>query len=154
MVAVSPERGINPLAAASTVRFRADRNLTASARLAGCGTSPAVACLTLARVAYDERLADRIRALVVGERGLTEKKMSGGLAFLIGGNMAVGDTANGGVMVRVDPAESDTLGATTGAEIVEMRGRPMRAGYRLPPRRYPPIASLPNGGTRPPTPAR
>ena len=131
MVAVSPERGINPLAAASTDRFRADRNLTASARLAGCGSSPAVACLTLARVVYDERLADRIRGLVVGEPGLSEKKMFGGLAFLIGGNMAVGASANGGVMVRVNPAESDTLTATTGPEIVEMRGRPMPGWLRI-----------------------
>ena len=76
-------------------------------------------------VAYDERLADRIRGLVVGEPGLTEKKMFGGLAFLIGGNMAVAASGNGGVMVRVDPAESDTLTGTTGAEVVEMRGRPM-----------------------------
>jgi hypothetical protein len=46
-------------------------------------------------VAYDEWLADRVRALVADEPGLTEKKMFGGLAFLIGGNMAVAASGNG-----------------------------------------------------------
>jgi len=82
-------------------------------------------------VAYDERLADRIRALVAGEAGLAEKKMFGGLAFLIGGNMAVAASSDGGVMVRVDPAESDMLTGTTGAEVVEMRGRPMPGWLRI-----------------------
>jgi len=82
-------------------------------------------------VAYDERLADRIRALVAGQAGLTEKKMFGGLAFLIGGNMAVAASADGGVMVRVDPAESDTLTGTTSAEVVVMRGRPMPGWLRI-----------------------
>ena len=80
--------------------------------------------------------------------------MFGGLAFLIGGNMAVGASANGGVLVRVNPAESDTLTATTGPEIVEMRGRPMPGWLRIAARRYPPTASLPNGWhAAPPTPA-
>jgi hypothetical protein len=82
-------------------------------------------------VAYDEGLADRIRALVADEPGLTEKKMFGGLAFLIGGNMAVAASGNGGVMVRIDPAESDTLTGTTGAEVVVMRGRPMPGWLRV-----------------------
>jgi len=76
-------------------------------------------------VAYDEELAARIRALVEGETALTEKKMFGGLAFLVGGNMAVAASSHGGVMVRVDPAESDALVAQTPARVVEMRGRPM-----------------------------
>ncbi len=82
-------------------------------------------------VAYDEQLAGRIRTLVAGEPGLTEKKMFGGLAFLVGGNMAVAASGNGGVMVRVDPAESDMLTGTTSAEIVEMRGRPMPGWLRI-----------------------
>jgi hypothetical protein len=82
-------------------------------------------------MAYDQRLADRIRALVAGEPALTEKKMFGGLAFLIGGNMAVAASGNGGVMVRVDPAESDRLAGTTRAEMAEMRGRPMRGWLRV-----------------------
>ena len=79
-------------------------------------------------VVYDEQLADRIRALAADEPGLTEKKMLGGLAFLVHGNMAVAASGNGGVMVRVDPAESDMLTCTTSAEIVEMRSRPMPGG--------------------------
>ena len=85
------------------------------------------------RVAYDEELADRIRELVVGEPDLTEKKMFGGLAFLIGGNMAVAASGQGGVLVRVDPAQSDTLVATTNAHLMEMRGRRMRGWLRVDP---------------------
>ena len=82
-------------------------------------------------MAYDEGLAARIRALVRGETDVTEKKMFGGLAFLVGGNMAVAASGAGGVMVRVDPAESDTLLATTSAELAEMRGRPMAGWMRV-----------------------
>ena len=60
-------------------------------------------------MAYDEELAERIRELVAGDSGLTEQKMFGGLAFLIGGNMAVAASGQGGVLVRVDPADSDRL---------------------------------------------
>jgi TfoX/Sxy family transcriptional regulator of competence genes len=80
---------------------------------------------------YDEELADRIRELVAGESDLTEKKIFGGLAFLIGGNMAVAASGQGGVMVRVDPAESDTLVATTSARLFEMRGRTMQGWLRV-----------------------
>jgi TfoX/Sxy family transcriptional regulator of competence genes len=82
-------------------------------------------------VAYDEDLAERIRELVAGEPGLAEKKMFGGLAFLIGGNMAVAASGQGGVMVRVDPAESDALVATTEARLMEMRGRQMQGWLRI-----------------------
>jgi TfoX/Sxy family transcriptional regulator of competence genes len=82
-------------------------------------------------VAYDERLADRIRELVAGEAGLTEKKMFGGLSFLIGGNMAVAASGQGGILVRVDPAESDGLVSTTNARVMEMRGRAMRGWLRV-----------------------
>ena len=54
-------------------------------------------------MAYDEELADRIRALLGDRPGLTEKKMFGGLAFLIGGNMAIAASGQGGILVRVDP---------------------------------------------------
>jgi TfoX N-terminal domain len=84
-------------------------------------------------VAYDEELAARIRELVVGEPNLTEQKMFGGLAFLIGGNMAVAASGQGGVLVRVDPAQSDALVATTNARVMEMRGRPMRGWLRVGP---------------------
>jgi hypothetical protein len=84
-------------------------------------------------MAYDEDLADRIRELIAGESGLTEKKMFGGLAFLIGGNMAVAASGQGGVLVRVDPAQSDALVATTSARPMEMRGREMRGWLRVGP---------------------
>jgi TfoX/Sxy family transcriptional regulator of competence genes len=82
-------------------------------------------------VAYDEELADRIRELIASEIDLTEKKMFGGLAFLIGGNMAIAASGQGGLLVRVDPEESDTLLATTSARLMEMRGRQMRGWLRV-----------------------
>jgi TfoX/Sxy family transcriptional regulator of competence genes len=84
-------------------------------------------------VAYDEELADRIRELVGSESDLTEKKMFGGLAFLVGGNMAVAASGQGGILVRVDPAESDALVATTNARLMEMGGRRMRGWLRVEP---------------------
>jgi len=82
-------------------------------------------------MAYDEELADRVRELVASESGLSEKKMFGGLAFLIGGNMAVAASGQGGLMVRVDPDRSDTLLATTNARLFEMRGRQMSGWMRV-----------------------
>jgi TfoX/Sxy family transcriptional regulator of competence genes len=76
-------------------------------------------------MAYDLELADRIRRLIADAPGLTEKKMFGGLGFLIAGNMAIAASSQGGAMVRVDPQQSDDLVATTTATVVEMRGRPM-----------------------------
>jgi hypothetical protein len=58
-------------------------------------------------VAYDEDLAARIRALTAGEAGLTEKRMFGGLAFLVNGHMAVTASGRGGVMVRVGAGAAD-----------------------------------------------
>jgi hypothetical protein len=84
-------------------------------------------------MAYDEAVADRIRELLGGEPGLTEQKMFGGLAFLIGGNVAVSASGQGGLLVRVDPAESDELVATTSARVMEMRGRPMQGWLRVAP---------------------
>ena len=82
-------------------------------------------------VAYEEELAVRIRDLLDGEPEVTEKKMFGGLAFLVGGNMAVAASGQGGVLVRVDPAQSETLAATTNARPMEMRGREMRGWLRV-----------------------
>ena len=82
-------------------------------------------------MAYDEKLAARIRELVAEEPGLTEQKMFGGLAFLVGGNMAVAASGEGGILVRVDPEESDQLVATTAARPMEMRGREMRGWLRV-----------------------
>jgi TfoX/Sxy family transcriptional regulator of competence genes len=82
-------------------------------------------------MAYDEDLADRIRELMAGETRLTEKKMFGGLAFLIGGNMAVAASGQGGILVRVDPAASDKLLSTTKAHPMVMRGRAMEGWLRV-----------------------
>jgi hypothetical protein len=82
-------------------------------------------------VAYDEDLAERLRELLTGEPLLSEKRMFGGLAFLIGGNMAIAASGQGGVLVRVDPAQSDKLVDTSNAEIAVMRGRPMDGWLRV-----------------------
>jgi TfoX/Sxy family transcriptional regulator of competence genes len=82
-------------------------------------------------MAYDEELAARVRELVAEEREVTEKKMFGGLAFLIGGNMAVAASGQGGLLVRVDPAQSDALVASTNARPMEMRGREMAGWLRV-----------------------
>jgi TfoX/Sxy family transcriptional regulator of competence genes len=84
-------------------------------------------------VAYDEDLAGRVRELLADEVDVTEQKMFGGLAFLVGGNMAVAASGQGGLMVRVDPATSDTLLATTAARPMEMRGRAMKGWLRVDP---------------------
>jgi TfoX/Sxy family transcriptional regulator of competence genes len=85
----------------------------------------------IAAVAYDEELADRVRELLAGESELTERKMFGGLAFLVGGHMAVAASGQGGVLVRVDPARSDTLVTRTHARLMEMRGRKMQGWLRV-----------------------
>ena len=82
-------------------------------------------------VAYDEDLANRIRELLGGQPRVTEMKMFGGLAFLIGGNMAIAASGQGGILVRVNPEESEDLIATTPAELMEMRGRSMAGWLRV-----------------------
>lgn len=84
-------------------------------------------------MAYDADLAERIRALLSGEADVTEQRMFGGLAFMVAGHMAVGASGQGGIMVRVDPAESDGLVATTNARFMEMRGRTLRGWLRVEP---------------------
>ena len=82
-------------------------------------------------MAYDEELAERIRNLLVDEAGVVEQRMFGGLAFLVGGHMAVGVSGQGGLMVRVEPEETDALVAEPGARPFEMRGREMRGWLRV-----------------------
>ena len=82
-------------------------------------------------MAYDEDLADRIRELLEGEQNVSEQKMFGGLSFLIGGHLAVAASGKGGVLVRVDPAESDRLVDTTSATLMDMGGRTMRGWLRV-----------------------
>ena len=81
-------------------------------------------------MSFDAELAGRIRALL-GDRADEEKKVFGGIAFMIGGNMAISASSNGGIIVRVDPAESAELVATTPAQLMEMRGKKMAGWLRL-----------------------
>lgn len=85
------------------------------------------------RVAYDEQLAERLRELLRDEDGLAEKRMFGGLAFLINGNMSVSASGQGGLLLRVDPAETDALLARPGAAPFVMRGRAMEGWLRIGP---------------------
>ena len=82
-------------------------------------------------MAYDEALANRIRELIADTPGVAEKKMFGGLAFLVGGNMAVAASGQGGLMVRIDPGETDALLRKPHAGPFEMRGRPMDGWLRV-----------------------
>ncbi len=79
-------------------------------------------------MAYDAELADRVRELA---GGAAEKKMFGGLAFLVGGHMGVAVSGQGGLMVRVEPSQLDALLAEPGAEPFEMRGRELRGWLRV-----------------------
>jgi hypothetical protein len=82
-------------------------------------------------MAYDEELATRIRALVGSGPEVKEQPMFGGLAFLVGGNMAVAASSKGGALVRVGPDEGERLIETTAAEPMVMRGRPMAGWLRV-----------------------
>jgi TfoX N-terminal domain len=82
-------------------------------------------------MAFDEQLADRLRTCLHGEPGLTEKRMFGGLAFLIGGNMAVSASSKGGLLLRVDPAETADLVEEPLVGRFEMRGREMDGWLRV-----------------------
>ena len=82
-------------------------------------------------MAYDEALAERIRQRLGGEAGVTEKTMFGGLSFLVGGNMAVAASGQGGLLARVDPAESNELVPSTPATPMEMGGRSMAGWLRV-----------------------
>jgi TfoX/Sxy family transcriptional regulator of competence genes len=84
-------------------------------------------------MAYDQQLAERIRELVSGTRGLTEKAMFGGLAFLVNGNMAVSASGQGGLLLRCDPADTAKLAGRPGAAHFEMRGREMDGWLRIEP---------------------
>jgi TfoX/Sxy family transcriptional regulator of competence genes len=82
-------------------------------------------------MAYDEDLAYRVRELLEPEQGLSEKKMFGGLAFMINGHMAVTVSRQGGLMLRVDPAQTDALLREKHVAPFEMRGKPMDGWLRV-----------------------
>ena len=76
-------------------------------------------------MAYDETLAERIREQLAERGDVTEKKMFGGLAFLVGGNMAVAASGQGGLLLRIDPAQAEVLTGEPHVSRFEMRGRAM-----------------------------
>lgn len=82
-------------------------------------------------MAYDEDLANRIRELLAGEDGVTEKRMFGGLAFLVGGHMAVAASGKGGLMARVHPGETDALMEKPHAGPMVMSGREAQGWLRV-----------------------
>jgi hypothetical protein len=84
-------------------------------------------------MAYDEDLANRIREQLADETAITEKAMFGGLAFLLNGNMSVGVSGQGGLMVRVGPEGNDDALAQPHARPFEMRGRAMDGWIRVAP---------------------
>lgn len=86
---------------------------------------------SVSAMAYDERLGERMRDLLAERADLTERKMFGGLAFLLGGHLAIAASGQGGALVRVDPRAVDALVARDACEIAVMRGRPMAGWVRV-----------------------
>jgi hypothetical protein len=84
-------------------------------------------------MAYDEDLADRIRSAIQDQDGVIEKRMFGGLAFLVNGNMAVSASGQGGLLLRVNPVETDSVVREDGVTRFEMRGRAMDGWVRVDP---------------------
>jgi TfoX/Sxy family transcriptional regulator of competence genes len=84
-------------------------------------------------MAYDEDLANRIRELIAADSDVTEKRMFGGLAFLVGGHMSVSASGQGGLLLRCDPGETDALLGKPHAAPFEMRGRVMDGWLRVAP---------------------
>lgn len=84
-------------------------------------------------MAYDEDLANRIRELIADADEVSEQRMFGGLAFLIGGNMSVAVSGQGGLLVRVDPDETEALAKKEHVKPFEMRGRSMKGWLRVDP---------------------
>jgi TfoX/Sxy family transcriptional regulator of competence genes len=82
---------------------------------------------------YDESLADRIRSAIQDQHGVTEKRMFGGLAFLVNGNMAVSASGKGGLLLRVDPRDTESVVREDGVARFEMRGRAMDGWVRIEP---------------------
>ena len=82
-------------------------------------------------MSYDTALAERIREALASSPDVTERKMFGGLAFLVGGHMTVVASSQGGLMLRADPTTTGTLVETTPAVYAEMRGRTMNGWLRL-----------------------
>ncbi len=88
-------------------------------------------------MAYDEDLANRVRELIMAEEGVVERRMFGGLAFLIGGHMSVTVSGRGGLLLRCDPRETDRWLAKAHVSPFEMRGRAMDGWLRVAPEGVP-----------------
>jgi TfoX N-terminal domain len=112
-------------------RFRVSKLLLAPYGIAQVGDATAGRLARLGDMAYDTELADRIRFLIGTGPGRTEKKMFGGLAFMIDGNMAISASGKGGALIRVDPADCGTLIETTTATPAIMGGREMPGWLRV-----------------------
>ena len=84
-------------------------------------------------MAYDEDLANRLRELLAGEDAVTEKKMFGGLAFLVHGHMSVSASGQGGLLARIDPGETDAVLSKEHVSRMEMGGRSMDGWLRVAP---------------------
>jgi TfoX/Sxy family transcriptional regulator of competence genes len=82
-------------------------------------------------MAYDEQVAQRIRELVAGDLDVTEKRMFGGLAFLVNGNMSISASGKGGLMVRLDEEDAEQLLEQDAVRPFEMRGKPMKGWLRV-----------------------
>ena len=115
----------------------------------GADGAPRAHLATLGAVAYDEELADRIRELLAAGARVTEKRMFGGLAFLVDGKLAVSASGQGGLLARIDPAQTDRLVRGEHVEAFVMRGRPMDGWLHVDPdaRAHHPPARAP-GSTR------
>lgn len=84
-------------------------------------------------MAHDEALAERVRELLAPDGPFDERRMFGGLAFLVGGHMAVAASGQGGLLVRVDPAELAAIAAEPDVAPMEMRGRPLKGWVHVEP---------------------
>ncbi|HEY7966620.1 MAG TPA: TfoX/Sxy family protein [Solirubrobacteraceae bacterium] len=84
-------------------------------------------------MAYDEDLANRLREVLAGEDAITEKKMFGGLAFLLHGHMTVSASGKGGMLTRIDPAQTDAALKRPHASLMSMGGRTMEGWIRVAP---------------------
>jgi TfoX/Sxy family transcriptional regulator of competence genes len=85
-------------------------------------------------MAYDEQLAERVRDVLASRADVSERKMFGGIAFMVGGNMAVG-VAGDELMVRLDPADAERALAEDGVRVMDMTGRPMKGWILVSPER-------------------
>jgi TfoX/Sxy family transcriptional regulator of competence genes len=84
-------------------------------------------------MSYDEDLANRLREILAGEEAVTERKMFGGLAFLLHGHMSVSASRQGGLLARIEPAQTDAALARPHTTLMHMRGRTMEGWIRVAP---------------------